>query len=181
MYPRKYSSEGIVLARRNFSEADRILVVFSKHPGKLSLLAKGVRKLKSRKRAHIEIFNRIKFSSYHGRGLDLMMEAEIIDSFSDVKKDLKRVAVAYFFAEVIGRTTREGEKNEEIYEEIKGFLQRLRGGENLKKLRSEFVYKVLIILGFWPRGKELVDPDRTLEEILERAPSSIRVGKRMLQ
>ena len=73
------------------------------------------------------------------------------------------------------------EENEEIYEEIKGFLQRLRGGENLKKLRSEFVYKVLIILGFWPRGKELVDPDRTLEEILERAPSSIRVGKRMLQ
>lgn len=180
MYPKKYSTEGIVLARKNYSEADRILVVFSKEYGKLSLLAKGVRRLKSRKRAHIEIFNRVKFSSYHAKGLDLMTEAEVVDSFSDIKNDLRKVAVAYFFAEVVGRMTREGEKNGQLYEDLRNFLERLRGRRNLKILRQEFILRVLVQLGFWPGEKATDDPDRLLEEILERAPSSVRVGKKIL-
>jgi DNA repair protein RecO (recombination protein O) len=181
MTPRNYSSEGIILARKNYSEADRILIIFSKDYGKLSLIAKGVRRLKSRKRAHIEIFNRIKFSASHGKTLDLMTEAEIIDSLTDIKNNLKKVSLAYYFAEVVGRSTREGEKNSEIYEELINFLVGLRRSSNLKKLRYEFVTSVLIKLGFWPEGKKLVNPDRLLEEVLERTPSSVRVGIKMLQ
>ncbi|MCL4387403.1 DNA repair protein RecO [Patescibacteria group bacterium] len=181
MIPRKYSSQGIVLARRNYSEADRILIVFSDTYGKLSLLAKGVRRPKSRKRAHIEIFNRIKFSASRGKALDIMTEAEIIDSFSDVKKDLKKVTVAYFFAEIIGRMTREGEKHEDVYLELQSFFERLRDKGSLKILRKEFIYRVLVSLGFWPKDKSIPDPDRILEEILERSPSTIRVGKRLLK
>jgi DNA repair protein RecO (recombination protein O) len=181
MSSRNYSSEGIILARRNYSEADRILVIFSKDYGKLSLIAKGVRRLKSRKRAHIEIFNRIKFSASRGKTLDLMTEAEIIDSLSDVKLNLNKVSLAYYFAEVVGRMTREGEKNSEIYEELINFLTSLKNKGNLKKLRHDFVETVLIRLGFWPAGKILKDPDRILEEVLERVPSSVRVGKKILQ
>ena len=177
---RSYADEAIVLARRNFSEADRILSVFSKGHGRLSLLAKGVRRPASRKRGHIEVFNRIKFQAVKGRGLDLMTEAEIIDSFARVRKDLKRVALAYYFMEVIGRTIHEEEKNLELYGLLQAYLEKLKAEKKLLFLRKDFVYQVLTILGFWPRGKELENPDAKLEEVTERQLSSARVGKKLV-
>ena len=79
---RTYSSEGIILARKNYSEADRILTCFSKSYGKISLLAKGIRKLKSKKRGHLEVFSHIKFSASRGHGMDIITEVETINTFS---------------------------------------------------------------------------------------------------
>jgi len=169
-----------VLARRNFSEADRILSVFSKGHGRLSLLAKGVRRPSSRKRGHIEVFNRIKFQAVKGRGLDMMTEAEIIDSFEMVRKDLKKVALAYYFMEVIGRTIHEEEKNIELYGLLQDYLEKLKEDKKLLSLRKNFVYQALTILGFWPKGKDLPDPDSKLEEVTERQLNSARVGKKLV-
>jgi DNA repair protein RecO (recombination protein O) len=177
---RSYADEAIVLARRNFSEADRILSVFSKDHGRLSLLAKGVRRPASRKRGHIEVFNRIKFQAVKGRGLDIMTEAEIIDSFEGVRKDLRKVALAYYFMEVIGRTIHEEEKNLELYGLLQAYLEKLKAEKKLLSLRKDFVYQVLTILGFWPKGKDLPDPDSKLEEVTERQLNSARVGKKLV-
>jgi DNA repair protein RecO (recombination protein O) len=177
---RSYNDEGIVLARRNFSEADRILSVFSKGHGRISLIAKGVRRPSSRKRGHIEIFNRIKFQGQAGRGLDLMTEAEIIDSFEPVRKNLNKVALAYYFVEVIGRTIHEGEKNTELYYLLQDYLEKLETEKKLSSLRINFVYQALTILGFWPKGKKLEDADMQLEEVTERQMTSARVGKKLL-
>lgn len=169
-----------MLTRRNFSEADRILSVFSKGHGRLSLLAKGVRRPSSRKRGHIEVFNRIKFQAVKGRGLDMMTEAEIIDSFEMVRKDLKKVALAYYFMEVIGRTIHEEEKNIELYGLLQDYLEKLKEDKKLLSLRKNFVYQALTILGFWPKGKDLPDPDSKLEEVTERQLNSARVGKKLV-
>jgi len=177
---RSYVDEAIVLTRRNFSEADRILSVFSKGHGRLSLLAKGVRRPSSRKRGHIEVFNRIKFQAVKGRGLDMMTEAEIIDSFEMVRKDLKKVALAYYFMEVIGRTIHEEEKNIELYGLLQDYLEKLKEDKKLLSLRKNFVYQALTILGFWPKGKDLPDPDSKLEEVTERQLNSARVGKKLV-
>lgn len=180
MKPRSYSSEGIVLARRNFSEADRILVVFSKSYGKLSLIAKGVRKPKSRKRGALEIFSQIKFSAARGKNLDIMTEVEIIENFSKVRKDLKKVAVAYYLMEVAGKITKDDEKNEHLYKIILNYLKQLRSSVNLKKLRKDYVYLILTTQGYWPKGRVMDNPDAILAEVIERELNSIRVGKKLL-
>ena len=150
MRQKRYSSEGIVLARRNYSEADRILVIYSKKYGKISLMAKGVRKPESRKRGSLEVFSLFKFSAARGKNLDMLTEAEIINSFPAIRKDLRKVVVAYYFMEVIGRITSEGEKNEKLYSQILENLKMLKSSESLKSLRKTFVYDTLVLLGFWP-------------------------------
>lgn len=181
MKPRSYSDEGIVLARRNYGEADRILSVYTKNHGRISYIAKGVRRPASRKRGHIEIFNQINFQAAHGRGIDLMTEAEIIDNFPEVRKSLKKVSLAYYFMEVIGRITHEGEKNEQLYSNILENLRILKSAKELKRLRLDFVLRLLTLLGYWPRGKPLLSPDEKLEEVIERNISSVRVGKRLVE
>ena len=111
MKPRTYTSEGIILARKNYGEADRIISVFSKDQGRVSMMAKGARRPKSRKRGHIEVFNRVRFQAITGRGLDIMTEAEVIDDFKQIRTSLKKISLAYYLAEVIGRITHEGEGN----------------------------------------------------------------------
>lgn len=175
-----YSSEALVLARKNYGEADRILVLFTKHFGQVRVIAKGVRKPKSRKRGHLEIFSRLRFSASRGKGLDIITEAELLDSYDNIRKDLKKVAVAYYLCEVLGKLTREGEKNDSIFTDAVSFLEDLKTSMNLRSLRKKFVINILINLGFWSDSRIMDDPDKLLEEVTERRVNSIRVGKALL-
>lgn len=177
---RHFSSEAIVLARRNHSEADRLLVLFTKDHGKLNLLAKGVRKLTSRKRGHIEVFSHVKFSVSLGHTWNLMTEVEALNSFDRVRRDLKKVAVGYYLMDVINKLTHGEEKNEELFLLALKSLSELESSDKLKSLRKNFVYEALTLLGFWPNGVTMPDPDKALEEIIERKVNSVRVGKKLL-
>jgi len=178
--PRRYSDEGIVLARRSYSEADRIISIITKDHGRVVVLAKGVRRPTSRKRGHIEVFSQIKFQAAHGKGLDILTEAETIDNFGEVRRDLKRAALAYFFMEVIGRTTHEGEAHPELYSHILENLRTLKSENKLRTLKNNFIVEALISLGFWPKGQSLPNPESKLQEITERVLGSARVGKKLL-
>lgn len=180
MRQHSYSEEGIVLARRNYAEADRILSVYTRNHGRLSLIAKGIRRPKSKKRGHLEVFSHFKFQAASGRGLDIMTEAEVIDSFGEIRKSLKKVSLAYYFMEALGRTTHENEVHTDLFELTLEYLNRLKTERELKKLRLDFILALLISLGFWPKGKSLPNPDYKLEEVIERELSSVRVGKRLM-
>jgi DNA repair protein RecO (recombination protein O) len=181
MRPHKYTSEGIVLARRNYGEADRILSLYTKDYGRVTLLAKGIRRPKSKKRGHLEIFSLVRFGANTGHGIDLITEAEVKDDYKDIRSNLSRISLAYYFMEVIGKTTHEQEKNEDLFDLILSSLDTLRTTNKLKEQRNEFILKLLTLLGFWPEGKIMNNPDEILEDVVERKISSVRVGKRMLE
>jgi len=181
MRPHSYSSEGIVLNRHNFGEADRILSVYTKTGGRISIMAKGVRRPASRKRGHIELFNLVKFQAISGNGMDLMTEAEVIDDFKEIRLSLKKVSLAYYIMEVINKITHEGESNIELFNLIFTNLEKLKTTKKLKELRLDFITKLLILMGYWPENKILDNPDEELEKVIERQIYSQRVGKRMIQ
>lgn len=180
MAPRTYSSKGIILARKSYSEADRILSIFSEKMGRTSLIAKGVRKPKSKKRGAIEVFSEVSYSAAKGKSLDIMTEVEMINSFPKIRKSLKKVSVAYFYMETIGRLSTEDDVNKELYNLLKKYLKRLPSVRKLKEERERFIKEVLTLLGFWPEGRGIHNADKVLEEIAERKMASIRVGKKIL-
>lgn len=178
---RTYSSEGIILSRKNYSEADRILDVLSKHFGKVTLLAKGIRKIKSKKRGHLEIFSQIKFSAVKGHGMDIMTETETINDYSGVRVNLNKISLAYYFCEVVNKITHEDGHSSSVFDLLSTALEQLEQETELKKLRLKFIYDLLTNMGYWPIGKKLVDADIVLDDVLERKLNSIRVGKQILK
>lgn len=176
---RNIRSEAVVLSTRPYSEADKLITLFSRDFGKLTLLAKGVRRLKSRKRGGLEVFSHIKFSAYKGKGMPVITEVETVDNFSPIRKNLKKVSVAYFFVEIVSRATREEEKHEAVYELLAWFLKGLSFRSDLKKLRREFSIELAEELGFIPKGQFVPNPDLLLENIIERKLASVRVGKKL--
>jgi DNA repair protein RecO (recombination protein O) len=177
---RNYSSLGIVLSRKNYGEADRILTVITKHYGKKSLIAKGVRKTGSRKRGHLEIFSLISFSASAGRGMDILTEVETVDSYKNIRRNLRKVALMYYFVEVAVRLLNEDEKNEKYFETLRHFFNRVKDEKKLKSLRKEFIFNTLTQFGFWPIGKKMEKHDFVMQNILEKDISTIRVGKKLL-
>ena len=181
MLPRHYSSKGVILATRSFSEADRLLVIFSRDYGKVTVIAKGVRKPKSKKGRNVEVFNVIKFAAARGKSLDILTEVEPLDAHKKVRNDLKKATVAYYFIETTGRITQDEEKTPELYDLLVDYLTRLESTKNLKKTRHDFIYDTLVLVGFWPKGKKMENYDGILEDVLEKKLSSKRVGIKILK
>ena len=154
MKNRSYSTEGVILARRNQGEADRFLIIFTKHYGKVRVIAKGIRKTTSRKKGALELFSYVRFFAAIGRNMDIVTEVEIRNSFNSWREDLTKVATAYHLVEIVNRLTAEKQENREVFEELVEALERL--GKLDYSAIHPFVqtFKVHILeeLGFIERG-----------------------------
>ncbi len=129
---RLYRTEAIVLKRREQGEADRILTVFTPELGKLALLAKGVRKTRSRKAGHVELFTDATFLIARGRTWDLVTQAETIESFRGLREDLLRTSTAYYLAELLDGFTEEKDVHPALFRLLKqtlGWLAAAEGNE----------------------------------------------------
>lgn len=181
MKPHSYSGEGFVLSRRNFGEADRILSLFTKNLGRITLIAKGTRRPKSKKRGHIEVFTCVKFQASQAHGIDIMTEAEVVEDFTQIRLSLKKVSLAYYLSEVVGKITHESEPNIELFNLIYSIFTKLKTAKRLRDLRHDFILKLLTLTGYWPEGKVMSNHDQELQDVVERQIYSERVGKIMLK
>jgi DNA repair protein RecO (recombination protein O) len=168
-----YKSQAIVLKRINFGEADKIVTFYTKHFGKVTCLAKGIRRLSSRKRGNLEIFNKITFFANKGKGMDFVTETELLESFSGWRGDLNKVATAYQLCEMVDKLTAEESETDEVYELLAEFLEKLKSLDLEKRsfFLGDFGLKLLTILGYWPKGKPVPKNFRTsvfVEEIIEK-------------
>src|SRR3990167_11066899 len=106
-----FRTEGVVLRRKNFGEADRIVTFYTRDYGKVTALAKGVRRPSSKKAGHIELGNWCKVFVARGKNLDLLTEVEAkyafgIDEFTETKAN--RI---YHILELVDALTPEHQKN----------------------------------------------------------------------
>lgn len=176
-----YKTEAIILSRRNFGEADRLLTVFSKHYGRIKVLAKGVRKVTSRKGGSLELFNHVSLVLAKGKNLDIITEVEVRNSFRGWHQNLTRVGVAYYLAELVNRLTPEGQRNQLVFSCLGDFLGRLKK-DPLPQLIREFEESLLEESGFGIPPALRNQPGSLsgyIEEIIERKLKSKEVLKRI--
>lgn len=179
MRGRSYTTQAVVISTKNYSEADRILTVFTKDFGKLTLMAKGVRRPKSKKGRNVEVFSLLKLSAAKGKGMDVLTEVETLENFSNIRSDLTKTAVAYFMVDTIRSITREDEEIPSLFVTLAKYLKKLDAGTTLKTFRKSFTTDVLKISGYWPKDKPLKDPDGALTEVLERELKTISIGRKL--
>ncbi|MFQ5611790.1 MAG: DNA repair protein RecO [Anaerolineae bacterium] len=150
---RLYRTEGLVLRRTDFGEADRLLTVFTPDLGKLRLIAKGARKTKSRKAGHIELFTHTALLVAKGRNLDIISQAESLESFRPLREDLGRISYAYYVVELLDRFIEEGDENFPLFELALRTVARLsdEAAENLFLALRYFELHLLGLTGFQPQ------------------------------
>lgn len=118
MSPKNFSDTAIVLKRINYGEADRILTLFTRANGKISAIAKGVRKITSRKAPHIELFSHAKLYFAVSHQLPIITQAETISDFAQLKNGLQRTKHAFHLLETLDQLLVEGQPHTEIFDHL---------------------------------------------------------------
>lgn len=179
---RTYKTEAVILKRTSLGEADRILTVYSKHYGKIKALAKGVRKINSRRGGSVESFNHVALFLVKGKNLDLLTEAQTISSFKAWRKDLLKVGLAFYFCELVDKLTPEGQANQEVFELLKTTLGKI-GHQPPRDLVREFEETLLEELGFGVPSEiksQVGSLKAYIESIVEKEINSPKVIRSLL-
>ncbi len=117
--------EAIILRHTDWGETDRLLVLYTREKGKLRAIAKGVRRIHSRKAGHIEPFTRSALQLAVGRDFWLVTQAETIVFYPSLAEDLLRTGYAAYMVELIDRFTMEEGQNAALYSLFAETLQRI--------------------------------------------------------
>jgi DNA repair protein RecO (recombination protein O) len=147
---RTYQTEAIILRRRNWGEADRILTLFTPQRGKVRVRAVGVRKPASRKAGHLELFHRANLFLAKGRDFDIITQAETVEAYARLREDLVASAAASYTVELLDRISPEESENTAAYRLIVRILEELSGaGDPALALRC-YDMKLLEYSGYRP-------------------------------
>jgi DNA repair protein RecO (recombination protein O) len=118
-------TEGIILARTDYGEADRILTLLTPDQGKLRLLAKGVRRIKSKLAGGIELFSVSHITFIRGRSeLGTLVSTRLVRHYGNIVHDLNRTMLGYELIKQLNKIT-EDEVEPEYFELLKQAFEAL--------------------------------------------------------
>ena len=164
MASRTYRAEAIVLRTVDLGEADRILVLFTRHFGKVHVVAKGIRRATSRMAGHAEPLTHATYQLARGRELDVLTGAEARAIYPALREDLGRIAAGWYCAELIDRFTVEHVPAAPLFELLETALRHLNAGFAAPLVCRWFDLHLLDRSGFRPELAVCVNCQRALEE-----------------
>ncbi|HXY17925.1 MAG TPA: DNA repair protein RecO, partial [Candidatus Nitrosopolaris sp.] len=114
---KQFTTQGIVLTRTDFGEADRIITFLTPDHGKVRAIAKAVRKSQSKLAGGIELFSVSNLTFVAGRGeLHTLISSRLDKHYAGIVKDLGRTNAAYELIKLVNKATEE--KNESGYFDV---------------------------------------------------------------
>lgn len=164
--------EAVVLRHSDYGEADRLLTLYTRQLGKARALAKGARKIASRKAGHIEPFTRVKLQLAKGRDMLLLTQADTVDPYLPLREDLMLTSHASYVLELLDRFTYEDEtENIPLFRLLTDTLSRLASNHDalfgVWLVIRYYEMRLLDYQGFRPQlfecvncGREIVPEDQ---------------------
>jgi DNA repair protein RecO (recombination protein O) len=143
-----YKTPGVIIKRLDFSEADRILTIFTERFGKVKAIARGVRKISSRLSGHLEPFMLVNLQLYEGKTFYTTTGSIIERDFPAIHSDLAKMADAFYIGELIDKFESEKQRSEKAFELLIKTLEALNSCSDPLVLRI-FEVNILKIAGLW--------------------------------
>ncbi|OGK62222.1 DNA repair protein RecO [Candidatus Roizmanbacteria bacterium RIFOXYB2_FULL_38_10] len=170
---RYLKTEGIVIKKRQLMGKDTIITFFTLEQGKITAIAKGVRKIVSKRLSSLMTGNLIQMVLYERKEYYYIQSAQIISIFSRIKKDEQLLKQLYFFLFILDQLLPERQKETSIYFLFKRFLIELSRGE-LEPIRMKhYCDNLLTHSGYRVEADTLVETIVRIEQIMGKKVSSL--------
>jgi DNA repair protein RecO (recombination protein O) len=163
--PATYTDEGIVLRRVDYGESDRILTVLTRGRGKLGVIARGVRKPKSKLAAQTDLFMRSTMQLAHGRGeLEVLAQAAAVLPVLSCQEPL-RLACAGACTELVDRVVESGHADEFVFDLlVVALTESVSGDRDPRTATIWFAQQMINRLGYAPHLHNCANCERVLPE-----------------
>jgi len=166
-----YRTEGLILKKLDRGEADRIFTVFTRDFGKLKLRAVSERKITSKLRGGLEMFYLSEVEFIQGKIQKTLTDATVQNSHLHVRKDLKKLRVAYRVSEIFDAVVKGQEPDENIWRllrEVFSFLSHEELDEkSIRLVPYYFLWNLLSYAGYKPQFKDMEAQSREMANIVQ--------------
>jgi DNA repair protein RecO (recombination protein O) len=149
---RSFRVDAVVLRHSDYGEADRLLTLYTRELGKVRAIAKGARKIASRKAGHVEPFTHVRLQLARGRDMLIVTQADTVDAYLPLRDDLVLTSQASYVMELLDRFTYEDEtENSSIFRLLTETLSRLASKADPWLAIRYYEIRLLDHLGFRPQ------------------------------
>ncbi len=142
--------DAVVLRHYDWGEADRIITLYTRELGKLRAIAKGVRRIHSRKAGHLQPFTRTALLLARGRDLWIVTQAQMQEAYLPIRDDLEKTGYAAYVIELLDRFSYEEGENSAIYRLLTDVLRRIADEPDAFLAVRYYEIRLLDLLGFRP-------------------------------
>ncbi len=161
---RSFRVDAVVLRHSEYGEADRLLTLFTRQLGKIHALAKGVRKIASRKAGHLEPFTHVRLQLAHGKGMFLVTQADTVDAYLPLRDDLVLTGHAAYVLELLDRFSYEDQtENPAAFRLLTETLARLAAHAEPWVVLRYYEMRLLDLVGFRPQLFECANCGREIQ------------------
>lgn len=148
---RQVITQGIVLSRTNYGEADRIITLLSAEYGKLRVMARGVRKAKSKLAGGIELFSVSDITYIPGRGaIGTLVSTRLVKHYGNIVSSLDRVQLGYELLQYLNKATEDAPEPEYFQLLEQAFLALDTLAIDVQLVRVWFEAQLLVLGGHSP-------------------------------
>lgn len=146
-----YRVEGIVIRSMDYGEGNKIVTLLTENNGKVGVIARGAKKLKSRLAAMVQPFTYGEYVFFRQNGgLGTLNQGEIIESHFSLREDLFLAAYASYACELLDRTLQDEEVGRFWFTQLKACLDALSTGKDPQIVLHLYEIKVLQAAGYGP-------------------------------
>jgi len=168
---RSLKTEAVVLKKKDLLNKDILISLFTQDLGRLTVFAKGIKKITSRRSPHLQTGNLINVFVSHKNDHYYLQESQILSGFSELKKNDDKVEQLYAFLFVLDRLLPEEQKETKIYNLTKNFLIDLTSSAGSKVLLNDYLTEIMKHMGYLDKKISKVELKSMIEEIInEKIP-----------
>jgi len=144
-------TKGIVIKEVDTGEADRVITIFSRQSGRISVFAKGVRRTRSSMAAGTQFLCYSDFVVFKGREKLALCSCEVLEPFYEIRNDIVKLTYAAHLVELISDTVQEEQPSLKVLQLFLNTLHLLSKTEKSPELLARiFEMRLLSLLGYAP-------------------------------
>lgn len=143
--------EGFVLKDRDYLESSKIMDIFTKKYGVISVISKGCKKPKSLLCSASSKMTYGKFHIYYKEGkLSTLTNVDIINNLSNIKKDILSIGYTTYLMELVFQVAKQVELYDELFDNFINTILKINDNLDAGVLTNILELKLLDYLGVAP-------------------------------
>lgn len=143
-------TEGIIIKTLDYGEGNKILTLYTANYGKISLMARGAKKTKSRLSGVTQLFTYGQFIFFKGSQMGTLNQGEVIQRFVEVQKDIHKTAFVAYLVELVDRMVEPEQPDPYLFRQLLSGIEQINQGKDSEIVARIFEMKMLRHAGYLP-------------------------------
>ncbi len=146
------TTKGLVIREQTIGESDRLVTILTADYGLVRAFVRGAKQMKNRLASSTSLFAYSDFSLYRGKDAFVVDNAVPVEVFFDLRRDIVRLALAQYFAQIAYEVGEEEQPSNEMLSVLLNALHLLcNSSKDIRIIKSAVEFRLMSLGGYMPQ------------------------------